>query len=61
MFKAVIKRDVWEPPYRCPVSERRGLQPLLAAMMARRVTGALIGIMSALGFIGWVWNFLIAV
>jgi hypothetical protein len=61
MFKAMIKSDALGSFCRGLGSGSRGFQPLLAAMMAHRVTGALIGIIGALGFIGWVWTFVVAV
>ena len=35
-----------------------GIHAVVVALMRHRVTGALIGIMGALGFIGWAVRFL---
>jgi hypothetical protein len=34
-----------------------GIHALVIALMRHRVTGALIGLMGALGFIGWVMTY----
>ena len=40
--------DHWETSYRRLVFDE--------AMMAHKVTGAIMGLMLALGFIGWLWT-----
>jgi hypothetical protein len=49
----VREGDHWETSYRRVCGE----QPAgLPTMMAHKVTGAIMGLVFALGFIGWVWT-----
>jgi hypothetical protein len=50
----VREGDHWETSYRRLVFAEQSAG--LPAMMAHKVTGAIMGLMFALGFIGWVWT-----
>lgn len=54
----VREGDHWETLYRRLVCDEQSASGL-PAMMAHKVTGAVIGLMLALGFIGWVWTFVL--
>jgi hypothetical protein len=51
----VREGDHWETSYRRLVFSEQSA--VLQAMKAHRVTGAIMGLVFALGFIGWVWSF----
>ena len=56
----VIEGDDRQTAYRRLMSDEHGLRSLVAAMMAHKVTGAAMGLMFALGFVGWAWTFLVS-
>lgn len=54
----VREGDHWETSHRLLVCDEQSAFGL-PAMMAHKVTGAIMGLVFALGFIGWAWTFVL--
>ena len=53
----VLESDDEETTYRRGMSGDHGWRSPAQAMMAHKVTGVIMGLIFALGLIGWLWTF----